>query len=122
MTVQYNGILRALVAAIILAATQHTGRFLVGAPRDQTPHVCRHPSRRTIVPLFGRCSRIWWQNNYKRFYWAHSAASPVGILSAGGYYLLRPTIRFAAIDRRLDGTVDSRRPAPPMGRTLSPKT
>lgn len=93
---QFNGILRALVAALILAALSTTGDFLwahfqikhrmfAGILHGALLCVCLG----AVIGYGGKSSRS--------ILLGALGGLAVGILSAGGFYLFRPLIRFAAM-------------------------
>ena len=96
MTNQFNGILRALVAAIILAAISTLGDFL------WAHHAIKHRMFAGILhgALLCLCLGVvlgYGGKTLQSILLGALGGLAVGILSAGGYYFLRPFIRFAAM-------------------------
>ncbi|MCE2435368.1 MAG: hypothetical protein J4F29_20975 [Candidatus Latescibacteria bacterium] len=96
MTNQYNGILRALVAAIILAVLSTLGDFL------WAHHGIKHRMFAGILhgALLCLCLGVvlgYGGKTLQTILLGALGGLAVGILSAGGYYFLRPFIRFAAM-------------------------
>ena len=96
MTVQYNGILRALVAALILAALSTLGDFL------WAHHAIKHRMFTGILhgALLCLCLGIvlgYGGKTVQSILLGALGGLVIGILSAGGYYFLRPIIRSDAM-------------------------
>ena len=96
MTIQYNGILRALVAAIILAALSTLGDFL------WAHHGIKHRMFAGILhgALLCLCLGVvlgYSGKTTQTILLGALGGLVLGILSAGGYYLLRPFIRSDAV-------------------------
>ncbi len=96
MTVQYNGILRALVAAIILAALSTLGDFL------WAHHGIKHRMFTGILhgALLCLCLGVvlgYGGKTLQTILLGALGGLAIGILSAGGYYLMRPIIRSDAV-------------------------
>ena len=96
MTIQYNGILRALVAAIILAALSTLGDFL------WAHHGIKHRMFAGILHGALLCLCLGAVLGYggkttQTILLGALGGLVLGILSAGGYYLMRPIIRSDAI-------------------------
>ena len=96
MTVQFNGILRALVAAIILAALSTLGDFL------WAHHGIKHRMFAGILhgALLCLCLGVvlgYGGKTAKSILLGALGGLVIGILSAGGYYLMRPFIRSEAV-------------------------
>lgn len=96
MTVQFNGILRALVAALILAALSTLGDFL------WAHYAIKHRMFSGIIhgALLCLCLGVvlgYSGKTAQSILLGALGGLAVGILSAGGYYLLRPVIRSDAV-------------------------